>query len=329
MMSGRVLIILIFLLIGFSFAENITEKPFIKEHIHHTHEINLTNTAVYQQIENYGAFYNITNIFFTYHFSQKNHIFISMSIALGNGIVSHAQYLGFSVQPTGANLEDYIENINNTGRKHITEVWYHYIDSKLDLVAGIIDSASFIDENEFANDENIQFLNNAFVNNPIAPMPSFNPGIYIKYSQKNIEYKFLYMENKPDKGNFSAFEFVYSKDSINIRPYLYNVFGKEKDSGFGLSVDYTNKDFGYFLRIGIPFYNQNSFFSLGIQQSNLSKYDSLGFALGFLNKDKNIYISEVYYNRDLSNVFSITFDLQYMKEYKEDFISGFRLYISY
>ncbi len=312
-----------------SYAQEIIEKPFILEHLYHTHTVDLTNTTVYQQIDNYSSIYNITNIFFSYFFTEKDHFFVSISVAIGNGIVNHTKKLNYSIEPTGANLEEYIENINNTGRKHFTEIWYHRTNKNLDFVAGIIDSASFVDENEFANDENLQFLNNAFINNPVAPMPSFNPGVYFKLSHKNLDYKILYMENKPDKGNFSVFQINYHQKNLNIRPYVYRVFGVEKESGFGISADYTLNNSGFFLRIGNSFYGENSFYSGGIQKSNNKRNERLGFGIALLNKSVNTYIGEAYYNKNLTSHLSITFDIQYMKETEEDLILGSRLYIIY
>ncbi|NPA52973.1 MAG: carbohydrate porin [Aquificae bacterium] len=312
-----------------SYAQEITEKPFILEHLYHTHKVDLTNTTVYQQIRDFGAFYNTTNIFFSYYLTQKDHFFVSLSIALGNGIVSYTQKLGYSVEPTGANLEDYIENINDTGRKHLTEVWYHKQATKLDLVAGLIDSASFVDENRFANDENVQFLNNAFINNPVLNMPSFNPGLYIRIPYKNIEYKFLFMDNEPTKGNFSIFQVNYTKNDLIIRPYIYKTFGIKKSEGFGISGDYSTKNTGYFFRVGIPFYQESQFYSVGIQKTNIDTKDKIGIALGMLNKDKNAYMSEIYYNKEISSHIVLTLDFQYTKENEEDFIVGSRVYLSY
>ncbi len=311
--------------------KKIIEKPFILEHLYHTHEINVVNTTVYQQIKNYRAFYNTTNIFLDYFFTPNDEIFINGSIAFGNGIVEHTQKLGYSIEPTGANLESYVENINDTGRKHLLEAWYHRRISSVNVALGIMDSASFVDENEYANDENTQFLNNAFTNNPIAPLPSFNPGLYVDFSSKKIEYKFLFIENEPDDGNVGLLQVNIKGKNYNIRPYVYNVFGMdEQNNGVGLSLDISPKEnIGYFFRAGVPFHEQNSFFSIGAVKGNLSGNDKISFAFGFLNKEKNLYIAEIYYQFIPIKYVSLTFDIQYMNEYSEDFIIGSRLYLFY
>jgi porin len=299
--------------------------------LYHHHQLNLVDAFVYQQIESFGAFYNETNLFFTYGITPNDEIFLNGAITFGNGIVKHAEHLGYSVSPTGADMEDDTEDINGTGRKHILELWYHKTIKNFDLVGGIIDSTAFVDENEYANDQNIQFINSAFTNNPVAPLVSYNLGIFLKYSEDNKEYKLVLIDNDPDEGYVGVIQGNYYIKNWNIRPYIYNLFGSDnKDSGFGLSADYTKGKIGYFIRIGIPFYKQSSFFSGGFQLRKIKfKDDQIGLAFGLINKEKNAYISEGYYLINLTKHIALTFDIQYMKEFKDDVIFGGRLYLSY
>ncbi len=314
-----------------SFASEIQEKPFIIKHLYHHHAIDLTNAAVYQQIGNYGAFYNETNIFFTYGITPVDEIFLNAAVSFGNGIVNHSENLGYSISPTAADTQDAVEDINGTGRRHVLELWYHRNFGNIDFAGGIIDSTAFVDENDYANDQNIQFLNSAFTNNPIAPLPSYNLGIYLKYSERNKEYKLVIIDNDPDKGTSAIFQFNYTKNNLNIRPYFYNVFGADDtNNGFGLSADYTQKRTGFFFRIGIPFQNENNFYSLGFERRNiwLGK-DKIGLAFGLINKDKNVFVSEFYYSKHITKHISTSVDFQYMKENRDDLIIGGRLYLSY
>ncbi len=312
-------------------ASEIQEKPFIIKHLYHHHFFNLTNASVYQQIGNYGALYNATDLFFTYGITPSDEVFFHGSVVLGNGIVYHTENLGYSVSPTGQDPQDFIENINDTGRKHILELWYHKTLNGFDFAAGLIDSTSFVDENDYANDQNLQFINSAFTNNPIAVLPSYNLGVYLKYSQGRNEYKLVIIDNDPDSGTVGIFQINHSGKNWNIRPYIYNVFGGEStDNGLGISADYSLKKTGYFLRIGIPFKNQNSFFSGGFERKTIfNKNDRLGFAVGVINKDKNTIISEIYYGKEITKHLSITGDLQYMKENQDNLILGGRVFLSY
>ncbi len=331
--KGRILkkLVIISLLPFTGLASELQEKPFIVKHLYHHHAFDVVNATVYQQISSFGAFYNATNLFFTYGITSKDEIFFNGSVVLGNGIVKHTENLGYSISPTGADMQDDVENINGTNRKHILELWYHRIFNDFDFVFGLIDSTGFVDENDYANDQNIQFLNSAFTNNPVAPLPSYNLGIYLRYTKNNNEYKLVIIDNEPDKGTSTILQLNTNFDGWNLRPYLYNVFGAdEANNGFGFSADYTKGKFGYFIRIGIPFQNQNSFFSGGFEKRNiwLGK-DKIGFAVGIVNKEKNAYISEFYYQKHLAKHVSITGDIQYMKEFRDDIIIGGRLYLSY
>jgi hypothetical protein len=328
----KLLIKCLLCIIPFSvFGAEIQEKPFILKHLYHHHEFNIVNGTVYQQISSYGAFYNSTNLFFTYGITAVDEIFFNGSVVLGNGIVKHAENLGYSISPTGADMQNDVENINGTGRKHILELWYHRTLGKLDIVLGLIDSTAFVDENDYANDQNIQFLNSAFTNNPVAPLPSYNPGVYIRYSKGNTEYKLVIIDNEPEDGTSTIFQFNTNINGLNLRPYIYNVFGSdETNNGFGFSGDYTKGKLGFFVRVGIPFEKQNSFFSFGIEKRKVwFGKDKIGIGFGIINKEKNAYISEFYYTKNLMKHVSITGDIQYMKEFRDDIILGGRLYLSY
>ena len=314
-----------------SLGSEIQEKPSILKHLYHHHAVDVINATVYQQMGSYGAFYDEANVFFTYGITPSDEIFLNGAVTFGNGVVNHAENLGYSISPTGADTQDIVEDINETGRKHILELWYHRTFGNIDFVFGLIDSASFVDENDYANDQNIQFLNSPFVNNPVAPLPSYNVGVYLKYSQKNREYKLVIIDNDPDKGTSAIFQFNYNKNNLNIRPYLYNVFGvDDTNNGFGLSADYTKGKTGLFFRMGIPFQNQNSFYSLGLDRKNIwLGRDKIGLAFGFINKNKNAFITEFYYSKHITKHVSASADIQYMKENRDDLILGGRLYLSY
>jgi len=50
---------------------------------------------------------------------------------------------------------------------------------RLTLTAGKVDTTCFFDTSEFANDETIQFLNGALVNNPTIPLPDYGLGVIL------------------------------------------------------------------------------------------------------------------------------------------------------
>ncbi|NPA54025.1 MAG: hypothetical protein GXO21_05090 [Aquificae bacterium] len=192
------------------------QKPFVIEHFLHKHFFNFVNTTVYQQIENYGALYNTSHIFSSIVFNNGDEIFINASLTFGNGIISKLENKGYTFPSTADDLEAYLKNINNSGRKYLLELFYQKKLHRFTIIAGIIDSTSFIDVNKYANDEHTQFLNSMFVNNPIALLPSYNLGSYISYKlTKSIKISTVYMENKPDKGNVGIVEIEYKRKSFS------------------------------------------------------------------------------------------------------------------
>lgn len=321
---------LIFLSVFYSTYAQETKKPF--ENL--KYEINFVNATVYQQIENYGAIYNSSHIFFTLNPTENDEIFVNASIAFGNGITEKTEREGYSLATTADDLEDYLKDINDTGRDYLLEAYYQKTIGNLTITGGLIDSTAFIDANNYANDELSQFLNSAFVNNPIAVLPSYNPGLYISYKISNgYSVSGIYMQNKPDKGNVGVVEIEYETDKISLRPYYFYLFGTEEDKGFGLSGDYTfNDKLGFFFRVGNSNVDYDYFISGGFQVNNILFDDYFGFGYGYIKGDsgvENISVSEVYYTINLNPYIAVTGDIQYMDESKSDFIYGARLYISF
>ncbi len=322
--------ILIFILFSSSFSQEI-DKPFVLQHIFHKHKIDFTHALVLQNIDNYTALYNTIHILGRFNLTEKDFIFINLSKTFGNGIAKKLEREGFSITSTGDDLEDYLKDINNTGRDYLLEFFYQREFDNLIITAGLIDATSFIDANEYANDEHTQFLNPVFINNPIALLPSYNLGasVHLKLT-KNLETTALYMENKPDKGNVGIIEIEFTKDNYTIRPYYFYLFNAYEYKGFGLSADYNiNDKIGLFTRVGNSTGDYKFFGSLGFRVLEIIKNDKIGFAYGYINgknQIKSIYIYEGYYLINILKNFSITFDIQHIREEKSKFIYGIRTY---
>ncbi len=326
-------LLLFFLLAGKSFSQG-TEKPFILEHILHKHIIHFSNTTVYQQIKGYGAVYNASHLFATIDITASDEVFLNASIAFGNGVTEYLEKDGFSLSTTADDLEDYLKDINDTGRKYLLEAYYQKTVDKMTVALGLIDSTAFIDTNKYANDENLQFLNDAFVNNPIAVLPSYNPGIYMNYQLKgNLSFSGVYITNDPDKGNVGIVEIDYEKDNLTVRPYYYYLFGTEENKGFGVSGDFNiNEKTGLFFRGGYSTTEYKYFISGGCQISNLFfAKDKIGLGYGYIegNDVKDINVFEGYYEISLLKRLYTSVDIQYIDEYKSRFVYGGRIYFSY
>lgn len=65
----------------------------------------------------------------------------------------------------------------------VREAWlgFRFLDDRLDLYLGKLDPTNYFDRNAFANDETIQFLNTALVNNPMLRQPPNGPGLVARW----------------------------------------------------------------------------------------------------------------------------------------------------
>ena len=329
----RKLYIYALLLATFAYSEE-NQKPFIKEHKKHTYKVDIINASVYQQIDDYSAIYNTTHLFFEYNFNKSQLIFLNSSITFGDGITKHLENNGYYISSTADDLESYLKDINDTGRKYILELYYQKKVENFVFVGGLIDSTAFIDTNNFANDEHTQFLNSAFVNNPIAVLPSYNLGIYGRYKldSKN-SLAIVFMDNSPENENVVITQYEKEDENYSVRIYAFNTTETDR-RGIGISSDFNvNENLGAFFRGGYANQDLNIFISAGFEKfNNFFDKDSFGFAIGFVNGknyEKDIYIVETFYEINPEEFISLTFDIQYMKQFKEDFIFGTRLYLSY
>ena len=98
-----------------------------------------------------------------------------------------------------------------------------------------------------------------------------------------------------------------------------------KNKGFGVSGDVViSENTGIFLRIGSG--NSQDFLSGGFEIREVLFKDKLGLGYAYLHGKRNTYVSELYYSVEIRKYFSVSFDLQYLKESRDTIIYGLRLY---
>jgi high affinity Mn2+ porin len=157
----------------------------------------------------------------------------------------------------------------------LIEAWYeHYFKSiPLTLTIGKLDAAVYLDANDYANDECVQFLGDMFKNSPVIDFPDDNSaGIRANLALS----EFLDIELTAIDANADwedIFENIFFAGQINFEPNLFNrsgnyrVYGwvndknhikwsdssknQEDNYGFGLSFDQELNDvLGVFARYG-------------------------------------------------------------------------------
>jgi len=290
-----------------------------------------------------------TDIGINFHPTKNNELQLTLSFAGGNGLKKTFDRNGFSLMPNADDLEDDLKNINGRNRDYLLEAWYkHTFKGKEWFVAptvGIIDGTAYIDDNEYANDEVSQFMNDAFVNNPLAEIPSYDLGAVLEAGNDFLTAKGLVINTKNDDGknyNYYALQVGVSYASINGRVYYYittkdfkNYKGKkDRIEGVGISTDYTWKEYlGTFVRLG---FNTNtdtgdykSLYSGGVVIFGTlwgRKDDNVGVALAYLDGNKKVsgiknnQVAEAYYKLQINEHSDLTVDLQYnlQKEKNEE-----------
>ncbi len=240
------------------------------------------------------------------------------SFAKGNGIKGKVPFV---LSPNADDLEDDLKNINgHKWQDHLQELWYSHTfpvqgNVGLKITGGIIDATAFIDDNAYANDELEQFMNEAFVNNPIANLPSYDLGGAVELSIDKLEVRGVIMTSKNDeedtygyfglqvgytlempwgKGNYRLYGFTTTKDFPSWEG------GKSYLRGFGVSADQEIvKDLlGAFFRAGwqdddaVVDYDRFLSFGLNIKGSSWGRsQDEIGIGYGYLHGPSNSEVS--------------------------------------
>ena len=279
-----------------------------------------------------------------FHPTEGDEVRITLSFAGGNGLKDTFGNKGFIFAPNADDLEDDLRDINGRNRDYLLEAWYRHTfrgeGFQLSLTGGIIDATAYVDDNAFANDEATQFMNDVFVNNPLAGLPSYDLGGVAELDIGSLSLRGLAIDSKTDEGrnyNYYSLQVGFSTESElgegNYRVYYFRTsddFPSEGGNydhleGLGISLDQSvGERLGLFARLGL---NTNTstgdlkaFYSGGLVFKGLPLRGELG--LGYAYSDGNRDVSglrdantaEVYYKVPLSGGAELTLDLQWDRE---------------
>lgn len=163
---------------------------------------------------------------------------------------------------------------DNDENVRLTEVWYeHYLkDLPITVTAGKIDATCYIDTNEYANDEAVQFLGRIFRNSPVIEFADNAAGV--RFGLEPAEFmdtELVVMDADSDWED--VFEHIFLAGQVNFKPNLFGRGGnyrviawlndrehtkwddstenKKEGFGFGLNFDQELTDnLGVFVRYG-------------------------------------------------------------------------------
>ncbi|MEW6215088.1 MAG: carbohydrate porin [Nitrospirota bacterium] len=280
-----------------------------------------------------------------FHPTERDEFQVTLSYASGNGL----NYLElFSLAPYADDLEDDLKDINGRNRDYLLEAWYKHTftftkDTSLGITFGIIDSTAYIDDNAFANDEVAQFMNDIFVNNTLANLPSYDIGGIAELDISSFSLRGLAMSSKNEEGreyNYYALQLGYKLDTPigegNYRIYGFTTnkrfldwdgTGEESLQGFGISADQKLSEIiGVFARLGWQDddvqIDHDAVYSGGLNINGKlwgRENDEIGLGYAYLNgADKgdidNTNAIEAYAKFKISDFSDITFDVQYVND---------------
>jgi porin len=292
---------------------------------------------------------------FSFRPTEQDEFFANFGFAAGNGLNG---VTGFNLAPWAADLEDDVKDINGRNRDYLLTVWYKHTfelgeDKALGLTGGIIDATAYIDENAYANDEYIQFMNEALVNAPNGFAPSYDIGGAAEWEAGSWDITAMGMNvGENDDGNnynFFAGQIAYKLNTslgegnyrvigqITSKEFLDEDGNKEKLTAVFISFDQQLGDiFGAWIRCGWQddqiLIDYDALFSGGFNITGKwygREADNIGLGYAYLN-GKNDFdstqVAEVYWRFVINDYFAVTADLQYVKDKydtSQDDLKGF------
>lgn len=281
---------------------------------------------------------------FTYRTSIHNRLLFKLGFAAGNGLNEASP---FNISSWGADLEDDVVNINGGGRDYVLEFWYEHIAefdqrNRLGITLGIIDASRYLDQNNYANDEYIQFMNPALSNAPNAFFPSYDPGIAIEWLIDKWSFTAVFMDvnqaSTAENYTFYGLQVGYLLNtdlgSGHYRVMLNGNNNYVDSSGLGeqqndtllISVDQQlGTKFGIFSRLGWRLdeepINYRAIYSGGVDIRGSTwgrMLDNIGIGIVYLEGGKSSInstrIAEGYYRWVFNPYLAMTADIQYMED---------------
>ena len=285
----------------------------------------------------------------------------------GNGL--NDQWVG-GLAPWGTDLHDDHVDINDSGRSYLLEAWYrHRFDfgdgqRSLSLTAGLINAAAFLDDNSYADDEMVHFMNDAFVAR--AYMPAYDWGAGAELDLGTVGINAVYMRSKTGDDADRRFDYiggqVHYHATLGIGEGTYRLWGQLTSDDFldtggerlqarrsvGISIDQAvGEYYGLFFRsawqVRKAAVNYKAAYSGGVHLNGVlwgRADDEAGLGVGYLpggnGEIANTRVSEAYVRVNINSHIDVTADLQYMKDSLRDgapdrkaWIPGLRLVVSF
>lgn len=280
-----------------------------------------------------------------YNPTEQDQLFLKFGFAAGNGLNPVSPFV---LASWAADLEDDVKDINGRDRSYLLEAWYAHTfelgaDNRVQVTGGIINPASYVNENAYANDEFTQFMNEVFVNSRNAFLPAYDWGGALVWNYRDWGFRGVGMNvGENDDGNnynFYAAEIGYRIDTAlgegNYRVMYSGTSTAYPDpsgeklehlGALSLSFDQAlGKTVGVFLRLGWQkqdaAVDYRAVYSGGFDFNGATwgrDGDNIGLGYAYLDGG-NLDIArtdavEAYYRLAVNDYLALTVDAQYMKD---------------
>ncbi len=281
--------------------------------------------------------------------TEKDDLYFRGRFVAGNGL--NDQWAG-GLAPWATDLHDDHIDINDSGRNHLLEAWARHRfgtgdgTRSLALTAGIIDASAWLDDNGYADDEMVHFMNDAFVTR--AYMPSYDWGAAAELDLGRLGLNAVYMNSRTGDAADRHFDYLgaqlhyHATTGIGEGTYRLWAHTTSNDfldageqrfasrSGLGLSIDQAaGENFGVFFRFAWQTrqaaVNYQAAYTLGVHFAGTlwgRSDDEAGFGLGYLpggNGDiAGTRVAELYLRMHFLDCLDLTADLQYTQDHLRD-----------
>jgi hypothetical protein len=237
--------------------------------------------------------------------------------------------------PTLTLLNGYTARLETQNALNLREVWLRteLFGQRLALTAGRLDLTNYFDANAFANDETVQFLSDALVNNQMLGLGSNGTGVAAEFDAKTgFRLKFGFQQSNNNATNLSDSLFTLSEVGYTFTPFAlpegtyrlwFRTDNTEPDvlrKGVGVSLDQKlTNTFGVFGRYGTAEVadGDDKFYSAGIGIQNgfvFFPQDTwgVGYAQLDLTAGEKEHLAEGYYNFQLTERLRLSFNLTWV-----------------
>jgi hypothetical protein len=256
-----------------------------------------------------------------------------------------ADIVGLSGSPPDAEipavtlLNGYTARLVRQNEINLREAWLRaeLFGQRLALSAGRLDLTNYFDQNAFANDETVQFISDALVNNQMLGLSSNGTGVATEFDAKNgLRLKFGFQQSNNDATNLSDSMYTLSEVGYTFTPFAlpegtYRLWYRTDNTsglirtGVGVSADQKlTPVFGVFGRYGSQETDieRDRFYSAGVSFQNGLVFNprdtwGVGFSHMDLSTGYKENLTEGYYNFRLTDRLRLSFHLSHVYDQPE------------